>query len=324
MNRKYACLALAGLLFSGFASLAAQAAAYPDKPVHIVVPAPPGGGTDFLARWIGVRWAEKTGQSVIVDNVSGANGNVGSTKVARAAPDGYTLMMSFVGTQSINPVLYTKLTYIPQDDVTAVVKVASYPFVIAVNADSPIRSLGALVERAKKGNLSFASAGIGSGGHLTGEMFNQLNNVRLGHIPYRGSAPAAADVAAGQVDVLFDTLATASPLMKGGKLRVLAVTSEKRLAQFPDIPTVVELGMPRMVNTGWYGLFAPKATPRAILDSVAADVSVIMGSQAYEDAVAAIGYIPERRNTPAAFQGFVKAESSRWGSFIRQAGITAD
>jgi tripartite-type tricarboxylate transporter receptor subunit TctC len=310
--------------FIVFSCMGAQAQTYPSKPVHIVVAAPPGGGTDFLARWIGTRWTEAHGQSVIVDNVSGANGNIGAAQVARSRPDGYTLMMSFVGTQAINPGIYRKVSYVPQQHLDAIAKVATYPFVIAVNGQSAIRSLPDLITTAKTRPVSYASAGVGSGGHLTGAMFAQQTGASLNHIPYKGSAPAAADVAGGQVDVLFDTLATAAPLIKGGRLRALAVTSPNRLPQFPDVPTVKELGLPGMVTEGWYGIFTPKGAPPEVVQSISSAVNKIIATQAYKESVSTVGYFAAPPNTPTEFQMFVSAETAKWGAFTKAANITAD
>lgn len=324
VSRRALHRALTAMLLGVVVASGALAQSYPSKPVRMVVPAPPGGGTDFLARWIGAKWSEQHRQPVVVDNVSGANGNIGSTQVARAPADGYTLMMSFVGTQAINPNLY-KASYMPQNHLTAVVQVATYPFVVAVNANGPIRSLADIVTqaKAKPGALSFSSAGIGSGGHIVGEMFASQNGIKLNHIAYRGSAPAAADVAAGQVDMIFDTLAAVAPLIQAGKLRPLAVTSEKRIEAFRDIPTVGEQGMSNMVISGWYGIFAPKDVPAPVLARISEDVNALIATPAFHESVEKIGYVPSAPNSPKQFQSFVTGETARYGRFIEKAGISA-
>ncbi|WP_420995872.1 Bug family tripartite tricarboxylate transporter substrate binding protein [Cupriavidus sp. 30B13] len=308
-------------------ALAAQAQQpYPSKPVRVVAPAPAGGGTDFLARLIGVKIGEKSGQPFVVDNVTGANGNIGAAQVARATPDGYTLLMSYVGTQSINPSLYKSMPYDPSTDLEPIAKVASYPFVIAVNSSVPVNSIKELIEysRANPTKLSFGTAGVGSGGHLVGEMFNRRHGTHIAHVPYRGSAPVITDLMAGQLQVIFDTLNTAGPYIRAGKIKALAVTSETRVPSYPEIPTVAEQGFPDMVISGWYGLFAPRSTPAPIVATIRKQVDDVLASADYRDKVAAAGYVPATPQSGGQFRDFVNAETKRWAVLVKDSGASMD
>ncbi|MBV7486051.1 tripartite tricarboxylate transporter substrate binding protein [Bordetella sp. BOR01] len=321
---RYAAALIAALAFT--VAVTAQAGAYPTKPVRIVAPAPPGGGTDFLARLLGRYWTENTGQPVVTDNITGANGNIGAAQVSRAEPDGATLLMSYVGTQSINPALYKSMPYDPKKDLEPIAELASYPFVIAVNPDVPAHSIKELIQYAKanKNELSFGSAGVGSGGHLVGEMFNKRNGTNIMHVPYRGSAPAITDLLAGQLQVVFDTLNTVGPFIKTGKIRALAVTSDARIESFPDIPTVAEAGHPDMVISGWYGLFAPKSTPAALLQSINDGVGGILRTQDYQDKVRTAGYVPSSPQSTEQFRTFVDDETKRWSELAKSSGAAID
>jgi tripartite-type tricarboxylate transporter receptor subunit TctC len=305
---------------------ATHAETYPSKPVRLIAPAPAGGGTDFLARQFAMRWAERSGQNVIVDNVSGANGNIGASQVARAAPDGYTLLASYVGTQAINPSLYKSIPYDPEQDLIPIGNLATYPFVIAVNSNVPVNSIEQLVKyaRAHPEELSFGSAGVGSGGHLVGELFNTKYKVKILHVPYKGSAPMISDLVGGQVQVIFDTLSTAGPFIKAGKIRALAVTTQDRVPGYPDIPTVKELGAPDLVIGGWYGLFAPKGTPESALNVVSKNLKSILESKDYQKIVTAAGYEPASYVERDAYKEFIETETRRWGELVKVSGAKAN
>lgn len=323
MNIKRRCIALFATLL---VAAPLHAEAYPSKPVRLVVPAPAGGGTDFLARQFAMHWSESSGQNVVVENVSGANGNIGASQVARAPADGYTLLASYVGTQAINPSLYRAMPYNPEDDLVPIGNLATYPFVIAVNSSVPVNSLAELVEYARShpDKLSFGSAGVGSGGHLVGELFNTRHNIKLLHVPYKGSAPMIQDLVGGQVQVIFDTLSTAGPFIKSGKIRALALTAEQRVSSFPDIPSVKELNEPDMVINGWYGLFAPRGTPAPVLDVLSASLKETLESKDYQQRVFAAGYTPAGYMQRDAYKQFVHAETQRWGTLAKASGATAD
>ena len=311
---------------SWFSSTPSFAQTYPQKQIFMVVPAPPGGGTDYLARLIAQGLTQRLGQTVIVQNLSGANGNIGASHVARERPDGYTILMSYVGTQAINPSLYRSLNYSPAKDLTPVAMVGSYPFVIAVNPTVPAKSLGDLVALAKAqpGKLNFGSAGIGSGGHLVGEMFSKQNAVALNHIPYAGSAPVMTDLLGGRLQLIFDTLNTAGSYILAGKLRALAVTSRQRLPGYPDIPTAAEAGFPAMTVSGWYGVFAPAGTPDAIVKKLNEQIGEIVKTDDYKKRTAALGYESFDFKTPEQFKGFVDAETKKWADVVKASGAHVD
>lgn len=317
--RRRALLGAAVLL--ALSAGAASAQDYPVRQIRMVAPAPAGGGTDFLARLIGKNLTERLGQPVVVDNRSGANGNIGAENVARSAPDGYTLLMSYVGTQAINPSLYRTISW-QADDFQPVAEVVSYPFVIAVNPAVPAHTLKEFITVAKSrpGEFNFGSAGAGSGGHLVGEMFNMLTGTKLVHIPYKGSAPVVADTIAGRLQITFDTIGTTGPHIKAGKLRPLAITSAQRLPDYPDIPTTAELGLPQMNANGWYGLFAPKDTPRPVVDKLNKEIHVILQQPDVRGLLLSAGYQLVPPQTPDQFSAFVKAETENWAKVVKISG----
>ncbi|MFC4273855.1 Bug family tripartite tricarboxylate transporter substrate binding protein [Achromobacter aloeverae] len=323
MQFKWQCIAVSAMLLT---SPAVHAEAYPSKPVRLIAPAPAGGGTDFLARQYAMRWSGQTGQTVVVENISGANGNIGASQVARAPADGYTLLASYVGTQAINPSLYQAMPYNSEQDLVPIGNLATYPFVIAVNSGVPVHSLAELADYARThpDKMSFGSAGVGSGGHLVGELFNTRHNIKLTHVPYKGSAPMIQDLVGGQVQVIFDTLSTAGPFIKSGKIRALALTADERVSSYPDIPTVKELGEPDMVIQGWYGIFAPKGTPAPVLDVLSASLKTVLASKDYQARVLSAGYTPAKYIDRDAYAKFVHAETQRWGGLVKTSGATAN
>src|SRR5437660_7664528 len=251
--------ALAAALLVVAAPVALGQAAYPTKPVRLVVPYPPGGTTDLLARAAAQKLSEAWGQQVIVANRPGAAGNIGAELVARSAPDGYTLLMGTVGTHAINASLYAKMPYDHVKDFAPVILVAGVPNVLVVNPQLPVNTVPGLVAYAKAnpGKLNFASSGSGTSIHLSGELFKTMTGVQMTHVPYKGSAPALTDLIGGQVQLMFDNLPSALPQIKGGKLRAIAVTSTKRAPALPDIPTMAESGLPGFEASSWFGVLAP-------------------------------------------------------------------
>ena len=322
-DRQVLAAICAALLFTAPGS--SQARTYPDNKISMIVPAPAGGGTDFLARLVGKGMTQIMGQSVVVENLSGANGNIGAGRVARSAPDGYTVLMSYVGTQAINPTLYRHLGW-KVSDLIPVAMVASYPFVIAVNPKVPAKSLDDLVKlaRAEPGQLNFGSAGIGSGGHLVSEIFSVHHHVKLNHVPYQGSAPAVTDLLGGRIQLMFDTLSTLGPYVKSGRLRALAVTSQQRLPDYPDIPTVAELGYKDMQISGWYGVFVPKGTPEAIIQKLNTVIGQIVATPDYQQRLRKAGYEPFVYKTPAEFKSFVDSEIEKWGAAVKASGASVN
>lgn len=308
----------AGLLGFGLA----HADSWPDRQLFMVVPAPPGGGTDFLARLVAKGLTQQMGQNVVVQNISGANGNIGAAHVARARPDGYTVLMSYVGTQAINPTLYRHIDYDPQKDLIPVAMVAVYPFVVVVNPSVQANTLTDLVKlaRSEPGKLNFGSAGIGSGGHLVGSTFASKEGIQLNHIPYAGSAPALTDLMGGRLQIMFDTLSTEGPYIRSGKLRALAVVSDARLPDYPQIPTMAEAGFPDIKLTGWYGVFVPRGTPQAVVDRLNTEIGKIVASADYQQKLKVQGYEPFKYLSAQQFQDFVNDEVVKWGSVVKASG----
>jgi tripartite-type tricarboxylate transporter receptor subunit TctC len=303
----------------------AQVPAYPSKPVRLVVPFPAGGTTDILARAVAQKLAETWGQSVIVDNRPGAGGNIGTELVAKAPPDGYTLLMGTVGTHAINASVYSKLPYDPVKDFTPVILVAGVPNVLVVNPALPVNSVPGLVAYAKAhpDTLNFASSGSGTSIHLSGELFKVLTGVRMMHVPYKGSAPALADLMGGQVQLMFDNLPSSLPFVKAGRLRALAVTSVTRAAALPDTPTLAESGVPGFEASSWFGILAPAGTPHDVVMCIDTEVARWLASTEARDKLAAQGAIAAG-GTPEDFARHIAAESAKWARVVRASGARVD
>jgi len=313
------------LLF-GAGNALAQTATYPDHAVRFIVPYPPGGITDILARKIadGVS-REWGGQTMFVENRAGASGNIGLAVAAKAPPDGYTIVFGNASTHAINASLFKDLPFDPIRDFQPVTMVASVSNVLLVGRDSPARNLKDLIAlaKAKPGELTFASNSTGSSNHLTGELLKSMAGIDMVHVPYKSSTNAVIDLMEGRVALMFDNLTTAMPYIKDGRLRALAVTSEKRVAALPDVPTMVESGLPGFVVTPWWGVFAPARTPKVIVDKLNRDIVAVLQSKDLHDFFAAqatdlVG------NSPEAFAAFVKTEVTRWGEIVKASGATAD
>lgn len=293
---------------------------YPVKPIRIVVPYPPGGGTDVVARTLAQKMNEMMGQPVIVDNRAGANGIIGSDVVAKAAPDGYTVLIT-LATHVINPALYAKLPYGP-DDHAPVTVLAEYPFVITVHPSLPVKNTKEFVAFAKSrpGQLTFASSGNGSGPHLGMELFKSIAGIDLVHVPYKGAGQAMTDLLSGQVPVFLNNFLAGAQMIKAGRLRALAVTSGKRSSAAPQVPTVGESGVPGYVVTGWYGMMVPAATPAPVLrvlheGTVKALKSKEVSGRLSNEAAEIIA------STPQEFAAFLKAEAEKWTGVIRKAKV---
>ncbi|MDE2003952.1 MAG: tripartite tricarboxylate transporter substrate binding protein [Betaproteobacteria bacterium] len=300
-------------------------AAYPSKPIRMVVPFPPGGTTDILARAVAQKLSETWGQQVIVDNRPGAGGNIGSDLVAKAAPDGYTLLMGTVGTHAINPSLYARMPYDAQKDFAPVILVASVPNVLEVNPSLPVHTVQELIAYAKAnpGKLNFASSGNGTSIHLSGELFKAMTGVKMTHVPYKGSAPALADLVGGQVQLMFDNLPSSLGLIKGGKLRAIAVTSTTRSSALPDVPTIAESGLPGYEASSWFGVFAPASTPPAIVDKLNAAIGAWLASPDAKEKLASQGAIAAG-GTPADFARFIASETVKWAKVVKASGARID
>lgn len=296
------------------------AASYPDKPIRVIVPFAPGGGLDITARLIGQKITERWKQNFVVDARPGAATIVGTEIAARAAPDGYTLLM-ITTTFAINPSLYKKLPYDPGRDFTPVTQLNSQPNVIVVAPSFPAQSVQDLVAlaKAKRGELTFASPGAGSAPHLSGELFKRMAGVDMIHVPYKGIPPAVTDVIGGRVTMLFTTTISAAPHVKSGKLRALALTSAKRLPSMPELPTIGET-VPGYEAQAFQGVVAPAGVPRAIVEKLAAELRAIVKSRDIAERFEADGAMPVA-SAPADFAAFLKTETVKWARVIREAGI---
>ena len=303
-----------------------QAQTFPSRPVRLVVPYPPGGITDILARTIAQRVSAAWGdQQMIVDNRAGASGNIGVASVARAVPDGYTIVFGNASTHAINATLFKKLQFDPLKDFEPITNVASVSNVLLVSPDMPAKTLADLIALAKAqpGKLSFASNSVGSSNHLTGELLKTMAKIDMFHVPYKSSTTAATDLMGGRLSLMFDNLTTAVPHVKAGRLRALAVTSERRVAALPDVPTMVESGLPGFVVTPWWGVFAPAGTPRPVVDRLNRDIVAVTKTPEVRDFFAAQG-TDVIANSPEEFARYVKGEAARWGAVVRASGATAD
>ena len=306
-------------------SLAFAQADYPSKPIRLVVPFPPGGTTDILARAVAQKLTEAWGQQVIVDNRPGAGGNIGSDLVAKAAPDGYTLLMGTVGTHAINPSLYARMPYDAQKDFAPVILVASVPNVLEVDPSLPVHTVQELIAyaRANPGKLNFASSGNGTSIHLSGELFKAMTGVKMTHVPYKGSAPALADLVGGQVQLMFDNLPSSLGLIKGGKLRAIAVTSTARSSALPDVPTLAESGLPGYEASSWFGVLAPARTPPAIIAKLNAAIDAWLASPEAKDKLASQGAVAAG-GTPADFAHWIAGETVKWAKVVKASGAHID
>ena len=296
---------------------------FPSKPVRIIVPQTPGGASDALARIVGQKLSEKWGQPVVIENRPGAGGNIGMDAVAKAPGDGYTLLMSYVGSHAINPSIYSKLPFDPEADFVAVATLANVPFVAAVNASVPVNNMKSLAAYAAQKPVAFGSAGNGSVNHLLGEMFNTASGAKMQHVPYKGAAPALTDLISGQIQVVFTSLPSVAQHIRGGTVKGLSVTGSKRAAAFKDIPTVAESGFPGFVINPWFGLFASKGTPAAVAKQINGDIKKVMEDKDLLDKFAALGAEPFE-TTPQEFQAMLHADIKTWAAVVKSSGATAD
>ena len=330
LTRRLCMLGSTALVLASAAPSAWAQAAWPSKPVRIVVPFPPGGTTDILARAIAPELGKAFGQSFIIENRGGAGGNVGTEIVAKAANDGYTLLMGTVGTHGINRALYEKLPYDPIKDFVPITLVASVPNVMVMNADKA-RSLGInsvqdfiTYAKARPGKLNMASSGSGTSIHLAGELFKSQTGVFMVHVPYRGSSPALLDLIAGNMDVMVDNLPSSMQHIRSGKLKAFAVTSSQRSSAMPDVPTVEEAGkLKGFEASSWFGLLAPAGTSADIVNRVQRDVTRALNDPAIKEKLQAQGAIPGGI-TPAEFARLIDSEHSKWAQVVKVSGARAD
>jgi tripartite-type tricarboxylate transporter receptor subunit TctC len=308
-----------GILTAGLAS----AQQYPTKPVRIIVPFAPGGGSDFIGRFIAQKLTERLGQQFIVDNRPGAGGNLGAELALKSPPDGYTLLL-IAGSYTVNPSLY-KLAFDSANDISPVIQVSQGPFVVAVHPSVPAKTLKEFIDLAKKqpDKFSYASAGQGSVTHLATELFLDMAKIKVVHVPYKGTGPALNDSIAGNVQLIFGSVATTLQHIKSGRLRGLAVTTSKRISAVPELPTVAEAGVPGYDVILWHGLVGPKGIPKAIVDRLNSEAAQILKSKAMEDLLAADGVTPAG-GTPEQFQSLIKSDIERWRKVVERAGIKVE
>ena len=322
LNRIPAFVVALASLGLGAAALADD---FPTRPVTIIVASTAGGGTDIVSRIVGEQLSKQLGQPFVVDNRPGAGSVTGTEVAARAAPDGYTLQTGLNASMAVNPSLFAHLPYDPIADFAPVGMLAEFPFVIVVSKNFPAQSVKELIAMAKArpGEINYASAGNGTGQHLSMELFKLMTGVNLTHVPYRGAAPAYTDVISGQVPVFIDNLASALGQIKGGNVRALAVTSKQRSPLLPDVPTVEEAGVPGYVYYTWFGLWAPKKTPQPIIAKLNAEVKKAIADPAVKDRiVAAAG---ETLDMPLTdIEPFLKAEIAKWADVVKRAGIQVE
>jgi tripartite-type tricarboxylate transporter receptor subunit TctC len=299
----------------------AGAQAYPAKPVRIVVPFVAGGATDVVARLLAQKLTDAWGQSVVVENRSGAGGNIGADAVAKSAPDGYTLLMTSGSIVTANPYIYKSMPFDAAKDLVAITNVASGPQVIVVNPDVPAKDLRSLIAMAKAapGKVNYGSAGVGTQTHLAFENFLYSAGADMTHVPYKGEAAVINDLMGGQIQAATPNLGAAMAYIKEGKLRALAVTSRERSPQLPDVPAASEV-IPGFENAGWFGLMAPAGTPRAVLDKIYRDSAKILNSDEFRARLAQQGMAPVA-NSPADFAAAIREESARWAKVVKERGI---
>ena len=323
-TRRHVTRALAGLALGLAVTASALAQAWPSRPVKLVVPYPPGGPTDIVARVIAQKLQTQTGQPFIVENRPGAGGNTGAEAVARSPADGYTLLVATTA-HAINPSLFKNLSYQFGKDFAPVSQLTSGPLLVVVNPALPVKNIAELIALAKSrpGELNFASSGNGQSTHLSAELFNATAGTQIRHVPYKGSAPALADTMGGQTQLMFDTMLSAMPLVKSGKLRALAVTSSQRSPAAPDVPTIAESGLPGFEAIAWNGLLAPAGTPKDVLARLSTELRTAMEQRDLRERFDAQGF-SAAWNTPEAFGAFIATEIDKWARVVKVSGASIE
>lgn len=299
---------------------------YPTRPVRLIVTVPPGGAADLVARVMGQKLGESLGQTFVIDNRGGGGGQIATELAARSAPDGYTLLQSSITTHGIGPHVIARLAADPVKDFTPIALYATMPMIVVANAQVPVKSVKEMMAlaRAKPGGYGFGSSGSGGAPHLVGELFKIATGVNLQHVPYKGSGPAATDVAAGQVAFAFDAIAPHLPHIKAGRTRVLAAISSSRLAMFPDAPTMKEIGYPQVAASIWYGLLGPAGLPKPILAKLNSEVNRALTLPDVKERMAGAGIDAAAANAPEDFAKFIRDELAKWGPVVKAAGVKAD
>lgn len=318
--------ALAAVAAALLLAPAAWAQAWPSRSVSIVVPYPPGGPVDVSARLLAPKLQESLGQPFVVENRPGAGGNIGAAHVAKSAPDGHTLLMGAIATHAINPALYRSMPYDALRDFRHVALVVQVPNVLVLNNEVPARTVQELVALLKRnpGKFDFGSGSTGSTGHLAGELFKQMTGTYMVHIPYKGAAPAVADLLAGRVHLMFDNLASALPNIRSGKLRALAVTTRARSRSLPELPTLHEAGLEGFDLTTWWGIMAPAKTPAPVVERLAGELAKALQAPDVRERLAAMGSEPSSVRTPGEFTAFVGRELKTYAGLVKRSGASVD
>jgi tripartite-type tricarboxylate transporter receptor subunit TctC len=323
MKRRTALAAIVVLMLAAAGTAAVRAEDYPTRPITLVVPYTPGGSTEILARIVGDKLGKRVGKPVVVEMRPGAGTVIGAAAVAQAPPDGYTLLMATPTPLAINVTVHKKLPYDPATDFVPLGMVASAPFLLLVNPSLPVHSVKELIAYAKAnpGKLSYGSGGVGSPHHLYMELFKSMTGTQMTHVPYKGSLPALTDVVGGHIQLLFCDIPPAAGMITAGKVRVLAVSTAKRVPSYPDVPTVAEAGVPGFAVAGWFMIVAPAKTPRAIVDKLHETLIAVAADPEVKARIAQLSLVELPTPPIADMQDFVDSEIARWGKIVKQAGI---
>jgi tripartite-type tricarboxylate transporter receptor subunit TctC len=313
-------------VFAGARITAARAQSLAGKQIKLIVPFPPGGATDIVARPFAQMLGDALKATVVIDNRGGAGGSIAADALAKSAPDGLTLMVGTAGTHAINPALYARLPYDVIRDFTPLALIASGPVTVIVYPPLPVKTLADLVALAKQkpGKLNYGSAGVGTPGHLTAEMFRAAAGIDIQHVPYKGGAPAITDLIGGQIQIMFEPLQASLSNIQGGKVRALALSSKARATIVPDVPTIAESGYAGFETTAWWGVFAPANLPGTLTTSLVAEITRIGGSETFRSRLEPLGVTAVGNVGGAAFAEFQKGEIAKWGNAVRDAGVKID
>ena len=322
MKQAVAVAAAALCALFGWSAPATSQTAYPSKTIRLICPFAPGGAADLVARLVAGQFAARLGQQVVVENRTGASGNIGTQQVAAAEPDGYTLLLGFDGTLVINPYIFAKLPFHPVNDFAPIGKIGDVPLLVLANPQIPAKSLAELIalSKARDGGLPYGTAGTGSTQHIMFELLKQRTGGNFVHVPYKGAAPAMVDVVGGHIPLVGAALAGSLDFIKGGKLRAVAISTAQRSKYLPEVPTLIESGMGELVITAWHGILAPAKTPRAIVDRLSAELNAALSEPAVVERLDAIGSIAAP-GSPARFAEQIKRDLERYGQVVKAAGI---
>ena len=323
-SRRRVTASLLALASAGHLPMAWASSDYPKGPIKLVIPYPPGGPTDLVGRLVAIAMGEALKQTIFVDNKPGASGMLGASLVAKAAPDGYTLLAN-ASLHVINPSVYDKVPYDSFNDFVPITQIVDVPLVLVVNSEMPVNNVQELIAYLKKskGTINFGSAGNASSQHLSGELFKHKTGIAMQHVPYKGSAPALTDLMGGQLQLMFDSMPSAMPFITGGKLKALAVTTKKRSSALPNIPTMQESGVEGYDTSTWYGLWAPKGTPADIVNKLSQTAQEALKKPDVIAQYQRMGAEPVG-STPAEFQAYMKSEGKKWAEIVKLSGAKAD